>query len=176
MAIESREKQIGDYTYRVTQFGAKQGRGLLVRMIKMAGPALGGALSALARGNKGEFEAAIASGLSQGIYELAERLTEAEFASVTDEMAKLTVVVLDGDKEPRLSGIFDDHFAGRYDEMLQWVAFVWEVNYGSFFGGSTDRVGMVRRLWSTLSASPSPSTSTGTSTASRPAQGIATAS
>lgn len=174
MAIDTRERTIGEHTYRVTKFGAKQGRALLVRIVKLTGPSLGAALSALAKGNRGDVEAAIAQGLSGGLYELAERLTEAEVGSVLDDFAKYTVVVI-GEKEPRLSDVFDHHFAGCYDEMLAWAAFVLECNYGSFFAGANG-AGLLSRLRTVLSVSPSPSTSTGTSTGSQRAQGIATAS
>jgi len=175
MAIEAREKRIGEHTYRVTQFGAKQGRGLLVRLLKLAGPSLGATLSSLAQGKHTEVEAALAAGLSQGLYELAERLNEAEVGSVLDDFAKQTVVVI-GDREPRLSDVFDAHFAGKYDEMLLWARFCLEVNYASFFGGSNGGPGLIGRIQSVLSASPSPSASTGTSTASPPARGTVPAS
>jgi len=175
MAIEAREERIGEYTYRVTQFGAKQGRGLLVRLLKLAGPSLGAALSSLAQGQHKEVEAALAAGLSQGLYELAERLTESEVGSMLDDFAKQTVIVL-GDREPRLSDVFDAHFAGRYDEMLLWAKFCLEVNYASFFGGSNGERGLAGRILTVLSASPSPSASTGTSTASPPARGTVPAS
>jgi hypothetical protein len=165
VAIEYREKRIGECTYRVTQFGAKQGRGLLTRIVKLLGPSLGALLSSLAQGKHQEVEAALAAGIGQGFYELAERLTEAEVGSVLDDFAKQTVLVL-GDREPRLSDMFDQHFAGRYDEMLGWAAFCLEVNFGSFFAGSSSGAGLLARIRTVLSASPSPSTSTGTSTAS----------
>lgn len=174
MATEVRERRIGSHTYRVTQFGAKQGRALFVRILKLAGPSLSAALSSIAQGKPGAFEAVIAVGLSQGFYEFAARITEDEVGSVLDDCAKHTVVVI-GEKEPRLSDIFDQHFAGRYDEMLSWAAFVLECNYGSFFVGSNG-AGLLSRFRAVLSASPSPSTSTGTSNASPRAPDIATAS
>ena len=174
MSIDTRERTIGEHTYRVSQFGAKHGRGMLVRLVKLAGPSLGAALSALAQGKLSEFEAALAYALSQGVFELSERLNADEFSSVLDDFAKHTVVVI-GDKEPRLSDVFDQHFAGRYDAMLQWAGFVVECNYGSFFVGSNG-AGLLSRLRAVLSASPSPSTSTGTSSASPRAPGISIAS
>jgi hypothetical protein len=175
MAIEARDRRIGEHTYRVTQFGAKQGRGLLVRLLKLAGPSLGATLSSLAQGKHTEVEAALAAGLSQGIFELAERLNEAEVGAVLDDFAKQTVVVM-GDREPRLSDMFDAHFAGRYDEMLLWARFCLEVNYASFFGGSSGGPGLFGRIQNALSASPSPNASTGTSTASPQARGTVPAS
>jgi hypothetical protein len=171
VAIETREKRIGDHTYRVTQFGAKQGRALLVRIVKLAGPTFGAMLSSLAQGKHKELDAALGAGLGQGLYELAERLTESEVGGVMDDFAKQTVLVI-GDREPRLSDAFDAHFAGKYDEMLLWAAFCLEVNFASFFGGSNGAA-LWGRIQNLLSASRSPSTSTGTSTASPAARGTA---
>jgi hypothetical protein len=57
------------------------------------------------------------------------------FADSTD------VVIHDdkGKREPQLSKIFDLHFAGKYDEMLAWLIFCVEVNFGSFFDGLKTR-------------------------------------
>ena len=46
-------------------------------------------------------------------------------------------VVLEDLKMPRLDGVFDEHFAGRYMEMVQWLAFCVQVNFQGFFKGSS---------------------------------------
>ncbi len=170
MAIETREKLIGQHRYKVTQLGAKQGRGLLVRLTKLAGPGIGAFVGGLGARKSADTDSAIAMGISQALYDLATRITEDEVGAILDDLAKNTVIVL-GDREPRLSDIFDGHFAGRYDEMIKWAAFCLEVNYHSFFAGSGGSSGLWSRLQMLLSASPSPSTSTGTSTASPAARG-----
>jgi len=87
-----------------------------------------------------------------------------------DELAKATVVVLDAEREPQLDRIFDDHFAGRYDQMLQWFAFALEVNFRSYFLDWLSDRGLLDRVMRLIaSASQSPTASTGTSTASPPA-------
>ena len=171
MALEVKEKRIGAHLYRVTQLPAKKGRALLVRLTKLLGPGLAAAFGDLGRDKASTAEAAIASGIGQGLYELAERLSESEVGSILDELAVFTTVVLDAEREPRLSDVFDDHFAGRYDEMLLWAGFCLEVNYASFFDGSGGSGGLLRRALTLLQASTSPSTSktAGTSTGSRPA-------
>jgi len=34
---------------------------------------------------------------------------------------------------PNLKDIFDAHFAGEYEELIGWLKFAIEVNFGSFF-------------------------------------------
>jgi hypothetical protein len=166
MAIETRERRIGDHTYRVTQFGAKQGRAMLVRLVKLGGPGVGSFVGGVGRGDA--MESALALGVGDALHDLAGRLNEAEIASMMDEFAKFTVLVQSADVELRLSDILDDHFAGAYDEMLQWVRFALEVNFASFFVG-TKGGGAFQRLWKMAQAWSSQRTSTGTSTGSQPA-------
>lgn len=165
MAIESHDKVIGATRYRVTQLGAKKGREMLVRLVKLAGPGLAAGLAGLSKADGKDTEAPMARALSDALYDLATRLTVEEFNGITDELAKHTTIVL-GDLEPRLSDKFDDHFSGKYDEMLRWAAFALEVNFKSFFVGSGGGGGLMTRLSALMTAppSPSPTTSTGTST------------
>lgn len=173
MAITSHERVIGGTTFRVVVFGAKQGRSVLLRLLKMVGPSLGSFVGGLGRGAGKDADAAVALGIGEAMHELAARLAQSEVEGILDELAKHTVVVLPGDKEPRLSDVFDDLFAGRYQDMVAWAAFALEVNYAGFFGGSGPG-GLLSRLMTLIpQASPSPSTSTGTSGESSAAKGSA---
>lgn len=58
-----------------------------------------------------------------------------DFNFFCDSFAPVTYVQL-GDKEPVLSSIFDAHFAGMYDDMIDWVKFCLKANFPSFFQGS----------------------------------------
>ena len=163
MGIEQREKRIGAHTYRVTQLGAKAGRNVLVRLVKLGGPGVGALVGGIGRGGKeGTADSALALGVGDALHALSLRLREDEVGALMDEFALHTVVVKPADIELRLSDIFDDHFAGRYDEMLAWTRFCMEVNFSSFFVGSSASA-TLGKLWKMLSALPSPPTSTGTS-------------
>lgn len=162
MAIETREKKIGPHTYRVTQLGAKQGRSMLVRLVKICGPGLGSFVGGIGRGAS-SVDSALALGAGDAIHDLTTRLREDEIGALMDEFALQTVVVQSAEIELRLSDVFDDHFAGRYDAMLAWTRFCLEVNFASFFGASSAPSGSLAKLWKMLSALPSPLTSTGTS-------------
>ncbi len=170
MALEQRDKVIGSTTYRVTQLPAKLGRTLLVRITKLAGPALAAGITGVGETKAESADGALAVGAGEALRDLCMRLSPEEFGSILDEFAKYTVL-LRGELEPRLADVFDDHFAGKYDEMLHWAAFCMEVNYQSFFGAAGGRAGLITRLTALFRPSPSPSTSTGTSTASQAAKG-----
>jgi len=165
MAIETREKRIGAHNYRVTLLGAKQGRAMLVRLVRMGGPGLGSFVGGIGR-NASSVDSALALGAGDAIHDLTTRLREDEIGGLMDEFALQTVLVQSAQIELRLSDVFDDHFAGRYDEMLAWVRFCLEVNFASFFGVSSGSAGALAKLWKMLSALQSQPTSTGTSGAS----------
>jgi hypothetical protein len=175
MAREVVEKVIGEHTYKVTLLGAKAGRAMSIRIVKLMGPTLSSFVEGVA-GGKGGGEQSLALGASEAVREVALRLTEADCASIMDELAKFTTVALDPAHEPRLFDIFDDHFAGHYDCMLAWVAFALEANFKSFFVGAAGARSLVQKVMTLLSsASPSPPAPTGTSTGSPPASTTAQA-
>jgi hypothetical protein len=166
------EKTIGGHTYRVSQLGAKSGRIMLLRLIKLVGSGAAAGISSLGSGAAKSIEDLIARGSGDAINELLHRLDEGEVSSILDELAKHTsVVIVEGkeSREPLLSDVFDIHFAGAYDEMLAWARFALEVNFGSFFAGSSGFGSAIKSLLLKVkSLSKSPDTSTGTSGASRP--------
>lgn len=171
--LESRERRIGSTTYRVTQLPAKLGRSMLVRFVRLVGPGAGSFVGGL--GRAGAFDAGIAQGIAEGLHDLCRRLNDDDVNAICDELAKYTVVVQSRDIELRLSDIFDDHFAGKYDQMLAWLRFCLEVNFASFFGASNGAGAPFAKLVQILSAWQPPTASTGTSTGSQPASATPTA-
>ena len=165
-----KEKVIGGLRYEVTLLGAKQGRAMLVRLMRSLGPATAGFIEGTLHA-KGDITVSLASGASDAIRELSQRVTEADFAAISDELARFTVVHLDAEHAPKLDAIFEEHFVGRYDVMLQWFAFGLEANFSSFFAGTaSDKSTLAERFKSLMSLLPqSPQASIGTSTASPPA-------
>lgn len=164
--IEAKEKRIGPTTYRVTQLPAKRGRAMLVRFIKLAGPGAGAFVGGLGRNQGGSFDGSLALGIAEGVHDFALRLNDEDLDAICDEFARYTVVVKSREVELKLSDIFDDHFAGAYDQMMSWLRFCAEVNFTSFFVGSSGTGTPLSKLIKLLSAWQPPSTSTGTSTAS----------
>jgi hypothetical protein len=166
MSIETRDKVIAGVTYRVSQLPAKVGRNVLVRVVKQLGPGLAGALSGAGSASAGvDNLGALVMGASEAIGMLCARLSPEEFDAILDVFARHTTIALPNDVEPKLADKFDEHFAGRYDAMLQWAAFCMEVNFGSFFDASAGPNALWQRA-QTFLQSLSPTASTGTSGAS----------
>lgn len=147
--IES--KQIGSYTYTVTQLDALRGRRAAVRL----GNVLGIAGSAVTGESPAED---VGATFLSAVGKILERLTEEQFDYFCDLFAEQTAVSgPDYKGQPQLSEVFATHFADRYGDMIQWFAFCLEVNFRSFIGG-------LRPLFARLaaaSASSSPKASTG---------------
>ncbi len=172
--IQTRECKIGAHTYRVSQLGAKAGRSMLLRLIKLIGSGAAAGISSLGSGAAASVEELIARGSGEAFAELLSRLNETEVNAILDELAKHTHVLVDAQHEPVLFEIFDLHFAGAYDEMLAWARFALEVNFASFFVGSSGFGSAIKSLLERVkSLSKSPPTSTGTSGGSPAATGSA---
>jgi hypothetical protein len=116
--IETKEKQIGGrgYVYRVTQFGAKKGNQVMVRLAKVIGKMVGG-------------------DLEQIVTNLVDAIDETQLDFFCDAFASMTEVAggdFKGAVKLSSEGVFDLHFAGEYKEMGQWLLFAIETNYASF--------------------------------------------
>lgn len=109
---ETKCHTIDGFTYTIQQLGAKQGRIVLARVIRIVA---GAAESA------------------DPIAKLASTLTDAEVDYLCDTFAKTTQFGLEGtDKIFLLGDKFDDHFAGRYGAMVKWLWAALETNFSSF--------------------------------------------
>lgn len=130
---ETKSKQVGGrgYTYHVTQFGAREGGRVLVRLLKMIGGAAG---EAMANDTEG-FDMVV---VGRMISNVAETVSEQDFDYLVDTFMKTTSVSggTYGDRQVPLGtdGVFDLHFAGAYQELGQWLLFAIETNFGGFLG------------------------------------------
>lgn len=113
---EQKTKTIGDFTYTVMQHGALKGREVFLRLTKSLVPILDAI---------GKEDLAKAGGLLSS--------TELEF--LCDTYAKLCNVTGGRyeNKSPYVKDVFDDHFAGAYDEMLEWLFFCVDSDFGQLF-------------------------------------------
>ena len=134
--LEERDKLIGSNRYYVTQLGAGKGRQALSRLVKVLGPVVahivsdakpGAAASALSRVS--------GDALKGALLELSERISEADINYFCETFGQFSKVDTGDGKRPQMSLEFQNlHFAGKYGEMMQWLAFAAEVNFSDFFG------------------------------------------
>lgn len=127
MALATQEKQIGANLYQVTQLDAIRGRGVFTRFVKLIAPVFG------ELAEKG----AEKTGMAKALAALASNITAEDMNFFCDSFAPTTCLVTTGDdgktRRPNLKEHFGLHFASNYAEMLQWLYFCLEVNFGSFF-------------------------------------------
>src|SRR5574343_1614288 len=106
---ESRE--ICGTTYHVTQLGARKGAEVLLIL-------------------KG-----ILAHHDKGMSAMLDAISSERFFAITDIMSKYTefdTVVQGKPARPRLDNVFDEHFAGNYQAMFEWLVFSLEVNFADF--------------------------------------------
>ena len=108
--IEVKSKEIGSHTYHVRQLGAKQGRAALTKLLNLAGNAFGGN------------PAAFFTSLSEQDLEY--------FCRVFGENTEVELAL--DRRIPLFLQQQEDHFAGQFGEMLEWLVFCVEINFSSF--------------------------------------------
>lgn len=161
MAREAKERVIGKHTYIVRTFGAREGGPVLVRVCRILGAGLEGFADTIAQGAtsldqaeraksrlfakaqeaegeaieapKGSDGAKLGSGILKAIAAALRGLDPDELFALVDKFARYSDVRLSDGRQPTLSDVLDDHFAGEYDELFGWLIFAIEVNYLGFF-------------------------------------------
>ena len=118
------ETTIGDCLYKVTPLPARQGIKTMTMLLKMVGPVFA------AGGKDSETKT------TQAFAEVIERLTAEQVLKLCEVFGKTTVVIREDDTQLPLAEVklFDLHFASKYGDILEWLSFCIEVNYGSFLG------------------------------------------
>lgn len=114
--IEAAEKYIGSSLYLYRPLTATPAYKLLLKLVKMLGPSF----ASMAAGKEG---------LSQAANLLAQNLDE----EATDAIIKQLVKQAELDGKP-MAPQFEMHFAKRTGELLKFLAFALEAQFGDFLG------------------------------------------
>jgi len=127
MGLEDRkvEKTIGDEVYSTWPMAAGKGREALLRLIGIVSPLAGKAISG---GSKLE-------AFGSMLQALPSVLGADDVKYFCETFGPYSRVIKDGKAIPLVLATQDEHFAGRYTEMTEWLAFCIEVNFGPFFRG-----------------------------------------
>lgn len=107
---------IGDWVYHIEKLGSVVGRKLVMRCMRVVGPAFAEGVDA--------------------IPVLCSTLTDADLDYVCDEFAKKTSCspASNPAAEFYLAQQMDKHFSGHYGRLVLWLKACFEVNYGDFLG------------------------------------------
>jgi len=165
MTIESQQREIGGALYEVTPLDGDEGSELMLVLAKHFLPALSGAVASIASSVAAAKSAAEsdASGAAEGqggadpkatpaellgdvvkvgagdimgaVVGVVKSLSVEDFRMARNAFAKRTRVHRSDGTTPFLKDCLRQHFAAKYPDMLLWMAFCLEVNYGPFFVG-----------------------------------------
>lgn len=130
------QKVIDGEQYTFCLLPPRQSIRLLTRILKIIGPALGGALSG------SNVESIMDLDINPGVIvsQLCNRLDEGDVEYIIDMLLSQVLCSGKGD----LSKVFDQHFAGRLPHLLKVVGSALEVQYGDFFGGKLDIANLLK--------------------------------
>lgn len=154
--VQFQQRRIGDYTYRIKPLGVGKGKALLVRLARATGPALAAAIDGVGAG-AGSLAQLPAGVLGPAIKEFAAGLNEEDLDYAVEALAAETEVS-SGGEWAQLGPLVEYHFRGAYDELLRWLVFALEVNYGSFLRAVGDLMPAPAEAPTDTSPSKSPST------------------
>lgn len=139
MGLRTESKVIGEHEYEVRQLDAVKGRECFLRFAKVVAPAIA-ELGPDVNDKTGVSLEVLGKAFAKAI----DALSSEDLKYFCDVFAASTNVVVHDEKctrRPSLKDLFALHFAGdELPNMFSWLAFCFEVNFGSFFA----RLGLTR--------------------------------
>lgn len=124
MALEAKTERIGRYNYRCMQLGARESGRVFFRLMHLVAPVLKDLNVKDVTSLEGAIMSGIANALVAAKYE--------DFEELCNSFAKSSEVELTSDQWPKVSAVFETHFAGAFEEQIQWLIFCVKTNYASF--------------------------------------------
>jgi hypothetical protein len=137
---------IGGFRYEVRQLPATEGLEIMTDLSQQILPSLGEIfkkVSGIPGGLKGlSFETLVSTHEGGDVLAAAAKYMVANLSG--EKVLKIVRAMVGcteiygpgfGDAGAPMSSHFDEHFAGRYGELVRWLAFALQVNYGNFLNG-----------------------------------------
>ena len=137
---------IGGRVYEVTPLPAGPGVRVMVQLARMFAPALGAATSLTA----------LATAVRSGFADVADRLDPEQLEALCRTLATYTRVEVTPGKVVGLSEVFDLHFQANYFELLLWLKFALQVNFGPLVDEVLARAAARAAPGASAAAAPSP--------------------
>ncbi|HYQ47155.1 MAG TPA: hypothetical protein VER11_34530 [Polyangiaceae bacterium] len=142
MALETKRVTIGGSQYAITQLGAVAGRGLFKKFVTAMSPLLRDAVSGsvfkdlqklIGELPEGEtfdkLAIAVAPIVGPYLIRTIEDLPQDLFEELCETFSQSTTVLAGKPATPqKLSDLFDEHFAGKYVDMIGWLFQCLKVN------------------------------------------------
>lgn len=124
MRLENQTKTIGGEEYEASQLLVPQGLALLEWLMKKVGPGL-----QVMYGDEAS-EDVVSGGIFKGVGKILEQLSGTDLMYLYDRLADTCTV---GGVGMNKQQIRVAHFQGRYGEFVQWLMWMLDVNFKSFF-------------------------------------------
>lgn len=138
MSRKTQKFQLGPEVYEITQLGTELGVPLGHRLMKALAPSVRDLVTEIAGSDAKTLQAAIGQLGEVGV---AIKLVQAFEGAPTDLLVELgktfaqVTTVKSSTLMLPLDGLYDDHFAGRFDHWMQWVFCCVKFNFGASFLG-----------------------------------------
>ena len=125
--IETKEKVIDERSVSVTQFPARKGLKIKLRIATMIAPGFASATGILNGNPDADFDSKV---LSFAVSQLVNSIgNDATVDFIVNELLQGTRL----DEKEINGAVFDMEFAGNYGLLYKIIYYILEVNYGSFF-------------------------------------------
>lgn len=147
MGVETRQKIIGDTTFRLTLFGAKQGQKVLLRVSKIIAPGLAAlAGSALLQAFKTGSLSSIAEldvDIGGAVRQVFDVASDQDLDYLNDAFSAKTEILITARSNAGEQQIpialsegkkFEEVFSLRYQDWIAWLTWCLSENYADFFG------------------------------------------
>ncbi len=129
--VDNKLITVGATEYRIVQLGALEGRRLWLRLLKTISSIIGQLAT-----KETIDEATMAAALKVLVSELDEQTYEM-MCTAFSKRCEIHVIDDKGDRWPKLDGLFDQHFAGDYIGMSQWLGENILFNFANFSGDAS---------------------------------------
>lgn len=135
--LQTQSRQIGEFTYTYTQLPARKGAEGLRRLGARISPLVASLAKEVGVGGLEASMPAVIGGLAGIVTSLSEEDLSFFLALFSDSA---TVEISPG-KSPKVGAILDLHFAGKYEELLEFLIGGFTVNYQNFFTAALAKLG-----------------------------------
>ena len=132
--------EIDDKKFKIRVLGSRDGRALLLKIIKLVGPAMAEFLNKQNddKSSKDLLDQDFGNTVGPAIEKLCMSLNENDYEKMIDTLAGKTQMQINEGEWVQLNKVRDMAFAGNYDLEMKWLLAALKENYGSFLGGFSE--------------------------------------
>jgi len=140
--------EIDDKKFKIRVLGSDDGRALMLKIIKLLGPAMVPFINQQDDGksSKNLLDQDFGKTVGPAIEKLCMSLNENDYKKMVEALASKTQMQINEGEWVQLNKVRDMAFAGNYDLEMKWLLAALKENYGSFLGGFSGIVNYANSL------------------------------